>query len=122
MFKALFSFEGRIRRLEYGISYLAYCVVAVLINVVTLNVQSGAGGASGALVAVLYIPMIWILLAQGAKRCHDLGKNGWWQIIPFYFLWMIFQDGVPEANEYGVNPKTGYNDDNIINSIGKSEN
>jgi len=49
--------------------------------------------------------LLWFLWAQGAKRCHDLGKNGWWQIIPFYVLLLVFQDGQPGLNKYGFNPK-----------------
>lgn len=36
----------------------------------------------------------WTLLAFGAKRCHDLGKSGWWQLVPFFFILMMFKDGV----------------------------
>jgi uncharacterized membrane protein YhaH (DUF805 family) len=52
-----------------------------------------------------FIPLLWFLWAQGAKRCHDIGKSGWWQIVPFYVLWMLFQAGDPYENEYGDNPK-----------------
>ena len=47
---------------------------------------------------------IW-LLTQGAKRCHDLGNSGWYQLIPFYGLWMLFAKGDDDINEYGANPK-----------------
>ncbi len=45
--------------------------------------------------------MFWLLLAQGSKRCHDMGISGWWQIIPFYFVTMLFLGGDKKANEYG---------------------
>jgi len=64
--------------------------------------SQGAGAIGG---FVLLIPTLWFLWAQGAKRCHDLDRNGWMQIIPFYFLVLIFQDGVQGRNEYGPNPK-----------------
>lgn len=52
--------------------------------------------------------VVWFLLAQGAKRCHDRGNSGWWQLIPFYYLWMFFADGEIGDNEYGTNPKGLY--------------
>ena len=54
---------------------------------------------------ILLIPVYWFLLAQGAKRCHDRGNSGWYQIIPFYNLWMLFADSEKGVNDYGLNPK-----------------
>jgi uncharacterized membrane protein YhaH (DUF805 family) len=101
MFKSPFSFNGRIRRLEYGISFIIYFVSYILTTALM-----GVGGDSGSLIGViLIIPTVWFLWAQGAKRCHDITRSGWMQIIPFYFLFLIFQDGDRGRNEYGSNPK-----------------
>ncbi len=99
MFSNPFSFDGRIRRTEYGVSFIIYAFVAVIINAIV------ASNRDGAIVGLAYIPMLWFLWAQGAKRCHDLGNNGWWQLIPFYALWLTFQDGQVGSNEYGEDPK-----------------
>lgn len=98
MFKNPFSFDGRIRRTEFGLSYLIYIVV--------LFVVIAMGGDEAPIaVVVVYIPLVWFLLAQGAKRCHDRGNSGWWLIIPFYVFWMLFADGEPGENQYGPDPK-----------------
>jgi len=99
MFTNPFSFEGRIRRTEYGISVIIYAIIGAILNVAIVS----GGGLS--ILAIGYIPALWFLWAQGAKRCHDLGNNGWWQLIPLYGLWMLFQDGQGGQNEYGENPK-----------------
>lgn len=103
MFKRPFSFEGRIRRTEYGISFIIYFIWYMVINVI-MNTSNPSPGAS-VFVLLSFIPMIWLIWAQGAKRCHDRGNSGWYQLIPFYFLVLLFGDGDEGDNEYGDNPK-----------------
>lgn len=104
MFKAPFSFDGRIRRKEYGFSLLIYFGLLIIVSLL-----SDSGEDTGILALLLYIPIYWFMLAQGAKRCHDLGNNGWWQIIPFYFFWLLFENSKVGSNEYGDNPKSKNN-------------
>jgi uncharacterized membrane protein YhaH (DUF805 family) len=125
MFKAPFSFEGRIRRTEYGITMIIYVVIALVINMLSATMQYGntdltTDSTVGIATLVLYIPILWVVYAQGTKRCHDLDKSGWWQLIPFYVFVMIFQEGLPGMNQYGTNPKED-NTDNMIDSIGQKE-
>lgn len=100
MFKNPFSFEGRIRRTEYGLSFIIMYVYAFIVGIFVAVVNGGDG-----LMYLMLVPGYWFLWAQGAKRCHDLGHSGWWQLIPFYGLWMLFGNGEIENNEYGENPK-----------------
>src|SRR5690606_20398014 len=100
MFKNPFSFEGRIRRTEYGISIIIYAFCATILNAIV-----GASDGDAAILLFAYIPLLWFLWAQGAKRCHDVGNSGWWQLIPFYGFWLLFQDGQHGTNQYGENPK-----------------
>jgi uncharacterized membrane protein YhaH (DUF805 family) len=113
MFKAPFSFEGRIRRTEFGLSVLINAAVIVVMEVVMgvmLFASASYNSSSSTMVfalifLVLLVPLLWFAWAQGAKRCHDLGNSGWYQLIPFYGLWLLFAEGNPGANEYGDNPK-----------------
>jgi uncharacterized membrane protein YhaH (DUF805 family) len=57
------------------------------------------------LIFLFFIPVVYFMLAQGAKRCHDRGNSGWYQMIPFYALWMLFAESDHGINEYGPNPK-----------------
>lgn len=77
MFRHPFSFHGRIRRMEYGIS----CIIVGCPAMILLS--------------------WWLFFAQGAKRCHDLGRSGWWQLIPFYPLFLLFAEGNKAVNKYG---------------------
>jgi len=100
MFQSPFSFNGRIRRSEFGFSVIIYAVFYVLL----LSIMGSESEKMGFL-GILFLPMVWFIWAQAAKRCHDLGKSGFWQLVPFYFLWLLFQDGQFFENEYGENPK-----------------
>lgn len=108
MFKNPFSFNGRIRRLEYGISVIIYTVIYYAFIFVTAFNQDSIEGPSAILsiIALLvFIPLFWFIIAQNAKRCHDRGNSGWWQLIPFYGLVLLFGDSEHGPNEYGPNPK-----------------
>ena len=101
MFSRVFSFKGRIRRLEYGLTYL----IVMLYNLPIQLIPEDGGEMVALIWFMLIIPVQWALWAQGAKRCHDLGHNGWWQLIPFYIFWLVFADGDYVENEYGPCPK-----------------
>ncbi len=113
MFKNPFSFAGRIRRTEYGLTYLIGCVGLVFIQMMALVQIEDGNEMIAWLLLALFIPTYWIIISQGAKRCHDLGHSGWFQLIPFYFLWMLFQNSQLGVNEYGPNPKGLGNYDEI---------
>ncbi|HUC80982.1 MAG TPA: DUF805 domain-containing protein [Flavisolibacter sp.] len=108
MFQSPFSFSGRIRRREYAFSYLIYFALAVVYGFVAELI--GGGGweysqAGNILFLVLFIPCWVFLLGQAVKRSHDLGNSGWFILIPFYSLWLLFADSKYGVNQYGPNPK-----------------
>jgi len=100
MFSNSFSFSGRIRRTEYGISL----IIAFFLITILVLIQESYYEFAG--LVLFYVPIYLFFFAQGAKRCHDMGYNGWWQIVPFFIIWMIFgkgEEGI--SNKYGRNPK-----------------
>ena len=103
MFRRPFSFKGRIRRLEYGISYIIY-IVWYVVTMLVLE-ESEESPLLSILAYLSIIACYWFLLAQGVKRCHDRGNSGWYLLIPFYILFMLFGKGEEGINEYGNNPK-----------------
>ncbi len=106
MFRNPFSFSGRIRRTEYGLSMIICFVINLFMQgIVGAAAESDAASALLILYLIMFVPYCWFIWAQGAKRCHDRGNSGWYQIIPFYGLWMLFAEGETVANEYGNSPK-----------------
>ena len=108
MFKNPFTYEGRIRRTEYGLSLIfsaiGYCI-AIFLTTLSVNlIETDATGMS-LLFWVFLLPVFYFNVAQNTKRCHDLGHTGWYQLIPFYGFWLLFAEGQEGVNEYGHNPK-----------------
>lgn len=109
LFSKPFSFKGRIRRTEYGLA----CIISGVVNIL-LSGMVGAFSATApedAIVPLLLfyyalcIPLIWFGIAESTKRCHDRGNSGWWQLIPFYSLVLLFGEGDKGTNRYGGSPK-----------------
>lgn len=105
MFAAPFSFSGRIRRLEYGLSVIISSIIIYLLELGIVFASYNENEFLAIVLALLLIPIIWFNLAQGAKRCHDRDNSGWFMLIPFYGFWMLFADGDPYENRFGPDPK-----------------
>ena len=88
------DFNGRARRKEYW--------MFVLFNVIISTVL----GLIFPLLSVIYYLAILIpTYAVLARRMHDVGKSGWYMLIPIYNLILACTDGDSGDNEYGSNPK-----------------
>lgn len=114
MFRNPFSFKGRIRRLEYGLSFIIYFVFIVISQIVSDDIiyKYAYGGVSSAeyqgyltILLIISIPFYWFIIAQNCKRCHDVNSSGWMQLIPFYMLFLLFVRGTIGVNKYGKDPK-----------------
>ena len=106
MFENPFSFEGRIRRKEYWLSVVIYDLGLCIMGGFCVAMSNVVGeGIAICLIIVCYLVATWFWIAQSAKRCHDKNHSGWWQIIPFYYLWMLFSEGDAGENDYGPDPK-----------------
>lgn len=53
---------------------------------------------------VLPIFLCIFLLIQGIKRAHDVDKSGWYFLIPFLNIILIFMPGTRGPNNYGIDP------------------
>ncbi len=48
--------------------------------------------------------LIVFVLIQAVKRVHDVNKSGWYLLIPFYNLYLIFCEGTDGNNDFGLLP------------------
>jgi uncharacterized membrane protein YhaH (DUF805 family) len=74
-------FSGRATRKEFWTFYLFYIVA---------NVVAGFAGSS-LIENLVTLGLITPLIACGARRMHDVGKSGWFQLIPLYNLYLLVQ-------------------------------
>jgi uncharacterized membrane protein YhaH (DUF805 family) len=75
------DFSGTATRKEFWTFYLFYLVV---------NVVAGFAGSS-LIENLVTLGLITPLISCGARRMHDVGKSGWFQLIPFYNLYLLVQ-------------------------------
>jgi uncharacterized membrane protein YhaH (DUF805 family) len=47
---------------------------------------------------------------------HDVGKNGWYILIPIYNFILCVTEGDKGENEYGPDPKNENSDDSLLDS------
>lgn len=115
--KKAFSFEGRIRRSEYFISWLIPSIILLIVYALDSLFRDIRIGAVIGVVLILFTLILssWFLLAQRIKRCHDIGLSGWYQLIPYFDIMLVFVDSNYGINIFGPNPKGIGNDDTHYN-------
>jgi uncharacterized membrane protein YhaH (DUF805 family) len=113
--KQYVDFNGRARRKEYWMfqlfSFIFFIGIALIeFGILKLNIGFSTvipveDGGQGVLNALFIIAMIMPGIAVGVRRMHDVGKSGWFLLIPIYNLVLACTDGVNGDNEYGADPK-----------------
>ena len=112
VFENYANFSGRARRQEYWMFFLVNIIISFVLGFV-------AGLISPSLVIIANVYSLAVLLpgiAVGVRRMHDVGKSGWFILIPFYNLYLCCIEGEKGPNQYGADPKNQLEE---INEIGK---
>ncbi len=93
------TFSGRARRSEYW--------YFVLFNVIISFALAFAGNAIGiqGIDSIYSLAVLIPSIAVGVRRMHDVGKSGWFLLIPIYNLILAITPGTVGDNEYGADPK-----------------
>lgn len=102
------NFNGRARRKEYWMFVLFHIIIYYALFFIGMS----AGSGMLMMLASIYILATLIpSIAAGVRRMHDVGKSGWYILIPIYSLILACTDSEPGSNEYGPNPKEIGSDD-----------
>src|SRR4051812_49846219 len=82
MTQLLFSFEGRLNRKPWWLTNIAVGVGVMVLLLLALAMvgehKFTEAFLTMAVLIILYIPLLWVSLALGAKRLHDRDKSAWW--------------------------------------------
>lgn len=96
-------FSGRAHRAEFWYFFLAYTIISVAAAILDPS------GTVSALVTLIHLLPN---LAIAARRLHDTGLSGWWQlllvipligVIALIVLWC--REGETGSNKYGADPR-----------------
>ena len=110
------DFKGRARRKEYWMFVLINSIISFAL---TYIMQGSIVSQESSWLEILYSLAVLIpSLSVGVRRMHDVGKSGWYLLIPFYNLILACTDSENAPNKWGDNPK-GTGNDQAINNIGK---
>lgn len=82
------DFKGRSNKLQYNSFLLFFILVDLFINIINPDATT----INSMIEAALLVPLI----ALQIRRSHDVGKSGWWILVPFYSLYLMFKNSVPE--------------------------
>jgi uncharacterized membrane protein YhaH (DUF805 family) len=96
------NFNGRSRRRAYWYAYLYSGLITFGLSMFTSEVDPET-------LLVTYSPIyyIWVFanlipgLAVAVRRMHDIGKSGWFILIPIYNIVLLATDSQPGTNNYG---------------------
>ena len=96
----LLSFNGRITRAKYITRFI---IIAILYIPFAFIAKLPASSLNVGLIITELLGLIilgFIVLTQGAKRCHDIGLSGWYQLIPFFSFYLLFASSRKKDNKY----------------------
>ncbi|MCU1676604.1 MAG: hypothetical protein JWM93_1362 [Frankiales bacterium] len=101
------TFSGRARRPEFWYFFL----FNVLVDIVASVIDSAIGTDSQLVQILVGLALLIPGLAVGARRLHDTGKSGWWQLIGIIPIvgWIVLivffcTATTPQPNRYGPVP------------------
>jgi len=92
-------FSGRARRKEYWMFVLINSLVTWFLMYIDISAQTVYLNSIYTL--AIFIPYI----AVSIRRMHDVGKSGWFCLIPIYNFILAVSEGNKGENQYGSDPK-----------------
>ena len=84
-------FRGRTTRRNYWLFYLFLILLNIPTAILDRILFSGRSYVSNLAGLLLLVPLI----AAAVRRMHDVGKRGWWLLVPFANIYFLVQPSGP---------------------------
>ena len=101
-FNKFANFDGRARKSEFWWFQL-FCIIVQIVGSIIDSIL----GYTELFVWIGYIVVLLPSLAVGARRLHDTGRSGWWQLLVLTIIGVIVlivwwvADGEKKKNKFG---------------------
>ena len=80
-FRRYFDFSGRSNRGEFWWFYLASLLISFVLGILDVALFGEVGQTYGVLGNIWGLAALIPSIALGARRLHDIGRTGWWQLL-----------------------------------------
>lgn len=105
------DFNGRARRSEFWWWVLFTFLLGIAASIIDAVLGTTNSSGTGLIGSITNLAVLLPSLAVGARRLHDTGRSGWWQLLwlvclvgwIFLIIWLC-QDSQGD-NKYGASPK-----------------
>ena len=99
------NFKGKMTRSDFWFSYLFAYLWIMLFSLVFIALPFiiGVGVFAGEFPVILFL--LISRFAANARRLHDVGKSGWWQLVPLYSFYLYLQ---PSSESGSISTPANY--------------
>ena len=104
-----FLTKGRTNRKPYLLRGLILSFLDGILSAISNAL--GSSHSDSFMIIIFYLILLGLYLVTwyssitiGIRRCHDRGNSGWWLLVPFYGIFIIFAKGNDGPNAYGPDP------------------
>jgi uncharacterized membrane protein YhaH (DUF805 family) len=94
----IFTIKGRASRKEFWGSELIFIPLYIITVIIGYMISEGLGDL------ISTIGSLWSSIAAltaSIRRAHDVGKSGWFMLIPFYNFYLQISPSEQTSNEWG---------------------
>ncbi len=106
------DFATRSSRSEFWWFMLFYFLVGLVVSIIEFTLfGQGMEMASGIINLLVFLVFIVPTISVTARRLHDIGRSGWWQLIglipligALVLLYWAVKTGEDGDNRFGANP------------------